>query len=193
MPGPCWDQRCLSLVAFAGPLVPLAANAAAAAAPRHPRPSVGLGDPRLRTRPPVPGSPVPGSSCAIGDLVSIAVPTPSPLPTHEPGLPTIGGELLAGNGLSVPIGSPALPAQLAATSWLVADLDSGAVLGACGAHRYGAPASVQKLLLIATALPKLKPTDVTTITAEDLNFEPGSSAVGLMNGGTYTVETSSSV
>ena len=123
-----------------------------------------------------PGSAVQGSACAIGELVSIAVPTPSPLPTHEPGLPTIGGEKLAGNGLSVPIGSPALPATLAATSWLVADLDSGAVLGACGAHRYAAPASLQKLLLAATVLPKLNPADVTTITEEDLNFEPGSSA-----------------
>ena len=177
-----------SLVAFAGPLVPLAANAAPATAPAAPNRASASASPSTPVSAPVPGSPVPGSSCAIGDLVSIAVPKPSPLPTHEPGLPTIGGDLLAGNGLSVPIGSPALPAQLAATSWLVADLDSGAVLGACGAHRYGAPASVQKLLLLATALPKLKPTDVTTITAEDLNFEAGSSAVGLINGGTYTVE-----
>jgi D-alanyl-D-alanine carboxypeptidase (penicillin-binding protein 5/6) len=103
-------------------------------------------------------------------------------------LPTIGGEDLAGNGLSVPAGSPPLPANLAATSWLVADLDTGEVLGACGAHRFGPPASVQKLLLMETVLPKLNPTDVTTITAEDLNFEPGSSAVGLLLGGTYTVE-----
>jgi len=178
----------LSLVALAGPFVPLAAQAAAAtpapsasASPSAPGASATPGSP-------VPGSPVPGSTCAISELVSIAVPTPSPLPTHEPGRPTIGGELLAGNGLSVPIGSAPLPSALAATSWLVADLDSGAVLGACGAHRYAAPASVQKLLLVATALPKLNPTDVTTITDEDLNFEAGSSAVGLMRGGTYAVE-----
>jgi serine-type D-Ala-D-Ala carboxypeptidase (penicillin-binding protein 5/6) len=180
----------LSLVALAGPFVPLAAQAAAAAAPAA-SPSASpsaAGSPSAPGSPAAPGSPVPGSTCAIGDLVSIAVPTPSPLPTHDPGVPTIGGELLAGNGLSVPIASPPLPTMVAATSWLVADLDSGAVLGACGAHRYAAPASVQKLLLVATALPKLKPTDVTTITAEDLNFEPGSSAVGLMRGGTYTVE-----
>jgi D-alanyl-D-alanine carboxypeptidase (penicillin-binding protein 5/6) len=47
---------------------------------------------------------------------------------------------------------------------------------------------VQKLLLLSTVLPKLKPTDTTTITAGDLNIEPGSSAVGLTLGGTYTVE-----
>jgi D-alanyl-D-alanine carboxypeptidase (penicillin-binding protein 5/6) len=110
------------------------------------------------------------------------------MPTHDPELPTIGGPLLAGNGLSVPIGSPPLPPTLAATSWLVADIDSGEVLGACGAHRYAVPASVQKLLLLATVLPKLNPADVITVIAEDFNFEPGSSAVGLVNGGTYTIE-----
>src|SRR5262249_22484118 len=41
---------------------------------------------------------------------------------------------------------------------------------------------------VETVLPKLKPTDTTTITAEDLDFEPGSSAVGLILNGKYTVE-----
>ena len=173
----------LSLVAMAGLFVPLGAAAATAA---NPAPTVSISS--APSSPHTAASPVPGIPCAIGDLVSIAVPKTSPLPTHDAGLPTIGGELLAGNGLSVPSGSPALPTTLAATSWLVADLDSGEVLGACGAHRYAVPASVQKLLLMATALPKLKPTDVTTITAGDLDFEAGSSAVGLMLGGTYTVE-----
>jgi serine-type D-Ala-D-Ala carboxypeptidase (penicillin-binding protein 5/6) len=172
----------LSLLGLAGPFVPLAAQAATAATPA---PSATTSPPGSS---PMPGSPVPGGACAIGELVSIAVPTPSPVPTHDPELPTIGGEGLAGNGLSVPVGSPELPATLAATSWLVADLDSGEVLGACGAHRYGAPASLQKLLLAATVLPKLAPADVTTITAGDLDFEPGSSAVGLMLGGTYSVD-----
>jgi D-alanyl-D-alanine carboxypeptidase (penicillin-binding protein 5/6) len=174
----------LSLVAMAGPLVPLGAAAATAANPA-PAPSISSAP----SPPHTPASPVPGIPCAIGDLVSIAVPTPSPLPTHDPDLPTIGGELLAGNGLSVPTGSPALPTKLAATSWLVADLDSGEVLGACGAHRYAAPASVQKLLLAATVLPKLAPTDVTTITAEDLHVDdPDSTLVYLKLGGAYTVE-----
>ncbi len=153
----------LSVVAGVGPLLPLGADAA-------------------------PALSAAGPTCAIGELTPIPVPKTSPLPTHEPGLPIIGGEDLAGNGLSVPTGSPALPANLAATSWLVADLDTGEVLGACGAHRFSPPASVQKLLLMETVLPKLNPTDVTTITADDLNFEPGSSAVGLLLGGTYTVE-----
>jgi D-alanyl-D-alanine carboxypeptidase (penicillin-binding protein 5/6) len=79
--------------------------------------------------------------------------------------------------------------KLTAKSWLVADLDTGAVLGACGPHEYGAPASVQKLLLAAAVLPKLDPKQVVKITSEDLNFEPGSSAVGLLKDGEYSVET----
>jgi D-alanyl-D-alanine carboxypeptidase (penicillin-binding protein 5/6) len=123
------------------------------------------------------------------DLTPVAVPSPSPLPTHDDSVPTLGGEDLAGNGLAVPAGAPAPPGNLTATSWVVADLDTGAVVGSCGAHRYGAPASLQKLLLVETVLPKLKPADVTTITPEDLDFEPGSSAVGLLLGGQYSVET----
>jgi D-alanyl-D-alanine carboxypeptidase (penicillin-binding protein 5/6) len=76
-----------------------------------------------------------------------------------------------------------------ATSWLVADLDSGAVLGGCGPHEYGIPASVQKLLLAATVLPRLDPRQLVTVSREDLDFEPGSSAVGLLVGGRYSVAT----
>jgi D-alanyl-D-alanine carboxypeptidase (penicillin-binding protein 5/6) len=76
-----------------------------------------------------------------------------------------------------------------ATSWVVADLDTGAVLGGCGPHEPGPPASVQKLLLAATLLPGLNPRQVVIVTRKDLDFEPGSSAVGLLVGGRYTVET----
>lgn len=130
----------------------------------------------------------PQQPCAIGELRPITVPTPSPVPEHKPGELVLGGEALAGNGLVVAPNAPPLPADLAATSWLVADLDTGEVIGACGAHRMLAPASVQKLLLIATVLPKLNPADTVVVTPEDMNFEPGSSAVGLITGGTYTVE-----
>jgi D-alanyl-D-alanine carboxypeptidase (penicillin-binding protein 5/6) len=126
--------------------------------------------------------------CAFPDLTPVPVPTPSPLPTHEAGAPVVGGPDLAGNGLAVPAGAPAPPGTTA-TSWVVADLDTGAIVGSCGAHRYSAPASLQKLLLVETVLPKLKPADVTTITPEDLDFEPGSSSVGLLLGGEYSVET----
>lgn len=112
-------------------------------------------------------------------------------PSPPPGVArdrAVGGAALATAGLVVPPGAPA-PPKTTATSWLVADLDTGQVLGGCGPHEYGTPASVQKLLLAATMLPRLDPKQVVTVTDEDMDIEPGSSAVGLVEGGRYTVET----
>ncbi|RQX19784.1 D-alanyl-D-alanine carboxypeptidase [Micromonospora ureilytica] len=100
----------------------------------------------------------------------------------------VGGAALDTAGLVVPAGATA-PPRVTATSWLVADLDSGQVLGGCGPHEYGTPASVQKLLLAATMLPRLDPKQMVTVTDADMNIEPGSSAVGLVAGGRYTIET----
>ncbi|GAA3336168.1 hypothetical protein GCM10020358_07250 [Amorphoplanes nipponensis] len=114
-------------------------------------------------------------------------PRPVP-PADDPVLRAVGGDDLATDGLVVPPGAPRPPA-LTATSWLVADLDSGEVLGGCGPHVYGTPASVQKLLLAATVMDKLDPKQVATITDGDLAIEPYSSAVGLLKGGSYPVST----
>ncbi|WP_329100449.1 serine hydrolase [Micromonospora sp. NBC_01699] len=127
---------------------------------------------------PVPTPPVPRPA---------SPPRPSP-PAGDPADRVVGGPELATPGLTVPPGAPKPPA-VTATSWVVADLDTGAVLGGCGPHEYGTPASVQKLLLAATVLPKLDPKQVITVTREDLDYEPGSSAVGLLLGGRYPVET----
>nr|WP_230416439.1 D-alanyl-D-alanine carboxypeptidase [Micromonospora tarapacensis] len=115
-------------------------------------------------------------------------PTPPVTPSPDPVQRAVGGARLATSGLVVPPGVAA-PPKVAATSWLVADLDSGEVLGGCGPHEYATPASVQKLLLAATMLPRLDPADIVTVTAGDLDIEPGSSAVGLVEGGRYRVET----
>ncbi|RLP93646.1 D-alanyl-D-alanine carboxypeptidase family protein [Micromonospora sp. CV4] len=114
-------------------------------------------------------------------------PRPSPPPV-VPEDRVVGGPELDTAGLVVPAGSPA-PPKITATSWLVADLDTGQVLGGCGPHEYGTPASVQKLLLAATMLPRLDPKQVVTVTEADMDIEPGSSAVGLVEGGRYSVET----
>ncbi|MBU8861138.1 MULTISPECIES: serine hydrolase [unclassified Micromonospora] len=114
-------------------------------------------------------------------------PRPTP-PVTTPEQAAVGGEALAGTGLVTPSGSPAPPA-VTATTWLVADLDTGAVLGACGAHVPGTPASTQKLLLAATMLSRLDPRQVAVATRADLDIEPGSSAVGLLVGGRYSVQT----
>jgi D-alanyl-D-alanine carboxypeptidase (penicillin-binding protein 5/6) len=115
------------------------------------------------------------------------VPIPTPVPRRDPAAPVLGGERLATAGLVVPDGAPTLPKVISATSWIVADLDTGEVLGACGPHEWGAPASVQKLLLVAAVMPHLDPDDVITVTRGDMDFEPGSSAVGLVRGGKYSV------
>ncbi|MEV6694639.1 serine hydrolase [Micromonospora sp. NPDC051196] len=114
----------------------------------------------------------------------------SPRPTPPAAVPehrVVGGEALATPGLVVPPQAPA-PPKVTATSWLVADLDTGEVLGGCGPHEYATPASVQKLLLAATMLPRLDPTEVVEVTRADLDIAPGSSAVGLLPGGRYRVE-----
>ncbi|SCE69419.1 D-alanyl-D-alanine carboxypeptidase (penicillin-binding protein 5/6) [Micromonospora chaiyaphumensis] len=113
---------------------------------------------------------------------------PQPPPAASPAARAVGGAALATAGLVLPPAAPAPPA-VTATSWVVADLDTGAVLGGCGPHEYGVPASVQKLLLAATMLPRLNPDREVTVTDEDLDIEPGSSAVGLAPGGRYRIET----
>ncbi|MGX1618422.1 D-alanyl-D-alanine carboxypeptidase family protein [Micromonospora chalcea] len=145
---------------------------------------------------PVPASaapgpaPVPGATVPCPRLPAPKVsrpPRPTP-PATTPDQAAVGGAALAAPGLVTPPGSPAPPA-VTATTWLVADLDTGAVLGACGPHVPGTPASTQKLLLAATMLSRLDPKQVAVATRDDLDIEPGSSAVGLLVGGRYSVET----
>lgn len=143
----------------------------------------------------VPG-PVPAeasSASAVVPCPAVAVPGRPPRPSTPPLAAdklAVGGTAIANPGLAIPAGAPSPPGtKLSARSWVVADLDSGAVLGACGAHEYGMPASVQKLLLAATMMPRLDPAQVVQVTREDMNFEPGSSAVGLVQGGRYPVAT----
>lgn len=128
--------------------------------------------------------------CPVADLTDPPErPPPPDPPAHQPGDRELGGEALATAGLVVPSGAPEVPDDLSATSWLVADLDTGAVLGGCGPHQYGIPASTQKLLLAAALLPELDPDEMVEVTREDVAIEPGSSAVGLVAGGEYSIET----
>ncbi|MBU2666508.1 serine hydrolase [Actinoplanes bogorensis] len=114
-------------------------------------------------------------------------PTPVP-PPDDPVGSAIGGDALATHGLVIPAGAKAPPAVTAST-WMVADLDTGEVLGGCGPHVFRTPASVQKTLLAATVIDKLDPKQRITVTAGDLDIERGSSAVGLLVGGKYPIST----
>jgi D-alanyl-D-alanine carboxypeptidase (penicillin-binding protein 5/6) len=115
-----------------------------------------------------------------------AAPTPPPVDATEQ---AVGGEALATRGLATPAGAPKAPA-VTATSWLVADLNGGEVLGACGPHERRTPASVQKLLLAAALMPRLDPAQVVVVTQADLrDLDPASSRMGLAAGGRYSIES----
>jgi len=132
-------------------------------------------------------SPVPAVvSCPYVTTPTIP-PTPAS-PVRDPAAPVLGGPQLDTTGLAIAPGVPAPPA-LSAISWVVADLDTGEVLGACDAHLRRRPASVQKLLLAQTALPELDPDRMVEATADDVALPPHSSAVGLLVGGHYPVST----
>lgn len=107
-------------------------------------------------------------------------------PVAAPATP-VGGPLLARKGLVVdaPAGTPA-PPKIAATSWLLADLDTGAVLAAQNPHQRLRPASTLKTLTAVTLLPLLDKTAVYTASSDDANAE--GSKVGVVPNGTYTVD-----
>jgi D-alanyl-D-alanine carboxypeptidase (penicillin-binding protein 5/6) len=155
--------RRLAAALAAGLITALAATPAAGAAPVVPCPKPAVAKPKN-----VPARPVP--------------------PADDPVNSAVGGDALATRGLIVPAGSRKPPA-VTATTWLVADLDTGEVLGGCGPHVYQTPASVQKTLLAAAVLDELDPQRQVTVVRSDLDIEPGSSAVGLVVGGKYPVST----
>ena len=96
----------------------------------------------------------------------------------------VGGRDLAGTGVVVEPGAPALP-QVAAASWLVADLDSGAVLAAKDPHGQYAPASTLKALTALTLIPELPADRVVQASFDDVNVE--GSKVGVNEGVPYPV------
>src|SRR4051812_40206909 len=78
--------------------------------------------------------PSPGPAAVPCPYVTIPSIPPTPTaPTRDPGRPVMGGDRLAGTGLVAPAGAPAPPA-VSAVSWVIADLDSGAVVAACSPH-----------------------------------------------------------
>ncbi len=108
-----------------------------------------------------------------------AAPAPLPVPAHP-----VGGEAMGTCGTVVPSGAPAPPA-VGVQSYVVADLDSGAVLAARVPHARLRPASLLKTLtglLVAQDLPM----DQTVVgTQDDANQE--GTRVGIGPGGQYTM------
>jgi D-alanyl-D-alanine carboxypeptidase (penicillin-binding protein 5/6) len=108
-----------------------------------------------------------------------AAPAPLPVPAHP-----VGGDAMGTCGTVVPTGAPA-PPPVGVQSFVVADLDSGAVLAARVPHARLRPASLLKTLtglLVAQDLPM----DQTVVgTQDDANQE--GTRVGIGPGGQYTI------
>lgn len=89
---------------------------------------------------------------------------------------------LTSAGVLSPPTAPPVP-EIAAASWLVADLDTGEVLAARDAHVRLAPASTLKVLTALALLPRIDPSRVLVPTFADVNVE--GSKVGLVEGVSY--------
>ena len=97
-----------------------------------------------------------------------------------------GGARLASRGLVLPVKAPALPKGIGARGWILADLDSGAVLAARDPHGRYQPASILKMLTALTVAPNLPGRRMVTVSPAAANTE--GSAVGLLAGARYSVD-----
>ncbi len=98
---------------------------------------------------------------------------------------TLGGPRLADGGVVVDRNAPALPEGITASSFVLADLDSGQVLAVKDAHGRYAPASTLKTLTMLALIPELERDELVTPTFDDVNVE--GSKVGLVDDVAYPV------
>ncbi|MDP9434012.1 MAG: serine hydrolase [Actinomycetota bacterium] len=98
----------------------------------------------------------------------------------------VGGPLLGSRGVVLPVGAPPVPAEVVAHGWLVADLDTGAVLAAKDAHGRYAPASTLKILTAVALIPELDPRRKLVPTYDDIAVD--GSKVGLVERVGYPVD-----
>jgi D-alanyl-D-alanine carboxypeptidase (penicillin-binding protein 5/6) len=91
----------------------------------------------------------------------------------------IGGPLLTGSDVIVDPGPTADPVpEVPVSAWVLADLESGAILAAKAPHAQRPPASVLKALTVVTLASRLDPELVYTTTYDDVAVE--GSRVGLV-------------
>ncbi|GAA3992195.1 D-alanyl-D-alanine carboxypeptidase family protein [Allokutzneria multivorans] len=108
---------------------------------------------------------------------------PAPLPVPER---PVGGPRLGECDNVLPEKAPSVPSQVNAASWIIADLDTGAVLAANDAHARHRPASVITVLTALAAVQELDMNATVTVTKEDT--EQDGDKIGLGAGGKYTVK-----
>jgi serine-type D-Ala-D-Ala carboxypeptidase (penicillin-binding protein 5/6) len=107
-----------------------------------------------------------------------------PLPLAVPTKP-VGGEALSGCGIVAAPDTPPLPGDVSADAWLVADLDSGAVIATKDPHGRHRPASIIKVLVAMASINAFNLNKPVAGTAEDAAAE--GTKVGVDAGGTYSV------
>lgn len=155
--------------------VMVAAPIAVPVALAEPAPGPAAGPPncpfQVNTPPAVDSSEVP----AAGD---------PPIPLAVPPKP-VGGEALGGCGVVAAPGTPPLPGDVSADAWLVADLDSGAVIAAKDPHGRHRPASIIKVLVAMASINALPLNKSVEGTADDAAAE--GTKVGVTDGGVFTV------
>jgi serine-type D-Ala-D-Ala carboxypeptidase (penicillin-binding protein 5/6) len=125
---------------------------------------------------------LPPAPVDTSEEVPAGSPSPEPLPVPED---PVGGARMGECGIVQPEGSTEAPAVTAAT-WVISDLNTGAVLAAKNPHGRERPASLIKNLLAIVVIRELTPEMVVTGTQEDADQE--GSKVGIGPGGQYTVD-----
>ncbi len=173
----------LTVVLLTGALLTGASGSAGAAPPPTPAPSptpapgaagapVPVCAPRTSPPPPVDTSEVPRPGQRA--------PGPLPVPARP-----VGGPRLGECADVLPPGAPSAPPAVTAASWVLADLDTGAVLAARDPHGRHRPASTLKVLTALVAMRRLDQDTIVQGTQQDADMH--GSRVGIGPGGRYTV------
>ncbi|MFB9904655.1 D-alanyl-D-alanine carboxypeptidase family protein [Allokutzneria oryzae] len=110
-----------------------------------------------------------------------SAPPPLPVPDRP-----VGGPRLGECDNVLPEKAAAVPSQVNAAAWIIADLDTGAVLAANDPHARLRPASAITVLTAMTAFQELDMNATVTVTKEDA--EQNGEEIGLAAGGKYTVK-----
>lgn len=124
--------------------------------------------------------PLVAACCAVTATVLAA--TPAAAAPHDP----VGGPRLSSHHVIDPAGGPRLPKAKAA-SYVVSDLDTGAVLAAKDPHGRQAPASTLKVLTALAVLAHLDPKQRVRPTFHDMSVD--GSKVGIDRRRTYRAHT----
>src|ERR1700759_1797557 len=107
-----------------------------------------------------------------------------PIPLAVPAKP-VGGEALSSCGIVAAPDTPALPNDVSAEAWLVADLDSGAVVAAKDPHGRHRPASIIKVLVAMASINAFNQNKSVPGTSDDAAAE--GTKVGVDEGGMFTI------